>query len=427
MHPRRKPTLVLLATLLVFSFLAIQPSPTTAVAIIAFIVDSTEDLPDFTPGNGHCSANQISDGPCTLRAAITEANSSIHSMHVSILVPPGIYTLSIPSGTVDSPSDGDLDILSNNSTNLIDIISTEDPGDVVITSGPNFQDRLLDIGVANVSISGIVFSGANFAIIPNRDGGGAINNYGTLKLEKTKFTDNTVSCKPGENCTSYVLGGAIRNQGSLTILDSSFIRNSADRGSAIFNASAESLIDISNSTFTQNSNSTIENWSSISILNSTFSDGDTGVFNNGQLFLRSNTLANFSNTIINADDSYVYAANNIFTTQASENFSNLGGNYASGGYNIFSDDSWPSTYSTGDLSNTDPRLGPLDDYGGPTLTHSLLVGSPAINHRLGKCFSDNHQINEDQRHFPRDDGACDTGAFEHSGVFFKMHLPFIRR
>jgi len=34
---------------------------------------------------------------------------------------------------------------------------------------------------------------------------------------------------------------------------------------------------------------------------------------------------------------------------------------------------------TGDIRNTDPKLGPLAYYGGPTATHILLTGSPAIN------------------------------------------------
>jgi len=33
----------------------------------------------------------------------------------------------------------------------------------------------------------------------------------------------------------------------------------------------------------------------------------------------------------------------------------------------------------GDQTNTDPVLGPLQDNGGPTLTHALLPGSPAVN------------------------------------------------
>ena len=301
MYPRRKPTLVLLVTLLVFCFLAIQPSPAKAMAELTFLVNSTEDLPDFAIGNSVCSANQISGGPCTLRAAITEANANIEGNPVTILVPPGVYTLIIPPGTVDSPSNGDLDILSRNSTNLITIKSTGAAGEVVISTADDFHDRILEIGVANVSIRDIVFSGANFAIRRMQDGGGAINNKGTLKLEKTKFTDNSVWCKPEEDCTGYVVSGAIRNEGTLSIVDSSFIRNSADNGSAIFNT-ASGIIDISYSTFTQNSKTTLANHSSISILNSTFSEGVTGIANYGQLFLRSNTFANFSETIRNSPD-----------------------------------------------------------------------------------------------------------------------------
>ena len=33
----------------------------------------------------------------------------------------------------------------------------------------------------------------------------------------------------------------------------------------------------------------------------------------------------------------------------------------------------------GDQINTDPLLGPLQDNGGPTVTHALLPGSPAID------------------------------------------------
>ena len=52
------------------------------------------------------------------------------------------------------------------------------------------------------------------------------------------------------------------------------------------------------------------------------------------------------------------------------------------GYNIFSDDTCPAT-GTGDLINTDPLLGELGWWGGPTMTLPLLYGSPAIDHRDG--------------------------------------------
>jgi hypothetical protein len=54
------------------------------------------------------------------------------------------------------------------------------------------------------------------------------------------------------------------------------------------------------------------------------------------------------------------------------------GPVASGGHNIDSDGSRGLT-AAGDMPNTDPLLGPLADNGGPTLTHALLPGSPAID------------------------------------------------
>ena len=51
-------------------------------------------------------------------------------------------------------------------------------------------------------------------------------------------------------------------------------------------------------------------------------------------------------------------------------------------------------------------LGPLADNGGPTLTHALLAGSPAIDAAdTAVCPA------TDQRGVARD-AACDVGAFE---------------
>jgi hypothetical protein len=49
------------------------------------------------------------------------------------------------------------------------------------------------------------------------------------------------------------------------------------------------------------------------------------------------------------------------------------------GYNVSSDDGAGYLNGPGDQINTDPLLGPLQDNGGPTFTHELLPGSPAIN------------------------------------------------
>jgi hypothetical protein len=78
----------------------------------------------------------------------------------------------------------------------------------------------------------------------------------------------------------------------------------------------------------------------------------------------------------------------------------------SGGSNVISDGSCNPIAS--DQSATDALLGPLADNGGPTLTHALLVGSPAI-----EAADDGGCPATDQRGVTRPQGtSCDVGAFE---------------
>jgi hypothetical protein len=82
------------------------------------------------------------------------------------------------------------------------------------------------------------------------------------------------------------------------------------------------------------------------------------------------------------------------------------------GYSLCSDNSAVLT-ATGSLNNTDPKLGPLDDYGGPTLTMALLAGSPAIDAIPAVLAPAT-----DQRGRPRPFGAAsDIGAFEWSPLY----------
>src|SRR5437868_1396022 len=58
---------------------------------------------------------------------------------------------------------------------------------------------------------------------------------------------------------------------------------------------------------------------------------------------------------------------------------NNGGTITSLGYNLSSDNGGGFLTALGDQINTDPMLGPLQNNGGLTFTHELLIGSPAIN------------------------------------------------
>jgi hypothetical protein len=94
----------------------------------------------------------------------------------------------------------------------------------------------------------------------------------------------------------------------------------------------------------------------------------------------------------------------------SDAFDSLGGNVVSD----HSCDAWLDD-GLGDLDGTNPKLGLLAYYGGKTKTHSLLLGSPAINHAVDCKDASLNDIKVDQRFLPRPKpvgGKCDSGAFE---------------
>lgn len=78
------------------------------------------------------------------------------------------------------------------------------------------------------------------------------------------------------------------------------------------------------------------------------------------------------------------------------------------GHNLSSDSTCAFTNS-GSMNHTDPKLGPLTDNGGPTLTMALLPGSPATD--AGGALG---APTTDQRGAPRPQGSSvDIGAFEY--------------
>jgi hypothetical protein len=90
---------------------------------------------------------------------------------------------------------------------------------------------------------------------------------------------------------------------------------------------------------------------------------------------------------------------------------NCCGQFADLGHNLSSDGTCAFTH-VGSMNNTDPKLGPIANNGGPTPTMALLPGSPAID-----AGDTSLAPATDQRGFPRPAGlAADIGAYEYGSV-----------
>jgi hypothetical protein len=118
------------------------------------------------------------------------------------------------------------------------------------------------------------------------------------------------------------------------------------------------------------------------------------------------------------NDGIFRAEDSIFSGNGSNDFSGV---LISEGYNLIQNTNGCTITGknrTGDIYGADPLLGPLQDNGGPTWTHALLPGSPAID------AGSSGGLNTDQRGAPRPydvpgipnaaDGS-DIGAFEYQG------------
>jgi hypothetical protein len=151
-----------------------------------------------------------------------------------------------------------------------------------------------------------------------------------------------------------------------------------------------------------------------------------GIANGGTLTISNSTLS--GNTAYGALGS---TGGGIYNSAASATLQNSivanspsGGNcygtVTSKGYNLGSD-STCNLSGPGDLNNTDPMLGPLQNNGGPTQTMALPSGSPAIDAGNPRGCTDGlgHLLKTDQRGKPRpnpeDTGGCDIGAYERQG------------
>jgi hypothetical protein len=220
-----------------------------------------------------------------------------------------------------------------------------------------------------------------------------------MTINNSAISGNTAAndCR---NFPCFTAGGGIYNKpfGQLTINNSTISGNSAPIGSGIYNI--RGTVTIKNTTINGNR-------------------GDSGlaadaVFGSGGAVTMSNTTVagNYGAGIVVTDSGTATLQNSI----VANNLVNCFG-VTSNGYNLSSDTNCKFN-GPGDMNSIDPKLGPLQNNGGPTRTMALPSGSPAIDAGSPSGCSDSRGrlLKTDQRGMPRPDkedtGGCDIGAYE---------------
>ena len=282
--------------------------------------------------------------------------------------------------------------------------------------------------------------------------GGGIHSSGDVTITNGTLFSNSAETSGGAICTSFALtitdtvlsenvagenGGAICNtHGSTTITRSTLSDNEASSGGGLYyNAMSYVTLTVNDTTLVRNSaivdGGAILNKSTAGICNSTFSENTAGSFGGGIRALDSSilTIKNSTFALNNASSAgggiytdtgtTVNSKNTVIASNGATGAPDVVGTYTSQGHNVVGDPTGSSGFTNGvngdqvgsSASPIDPKLGPLQNNGGPTETHALLTGSPAID------AGDNTDAPDtDQRGMTRIvNGTIDIGAYELDG------------
>jgi len=286
-------------------------------------------------------------------------------------------------------------------------------------------------GIANENEMTILAS----TIIGNdagKDGGGVFNT-GNLTIEQTMLAHNE----------SFTLGGGVHNTGVISVQNSTFENNSTGFDGGGLNTYSDATVR--GSTFVGNRSTRGGGLASVggdtTLLNSTFSantasDTGGGLFNMGPGIgeteyggaLQANHITVAYNSAatgggIATSGGLLEIKNSIVAYSPTGADCYTGGaDFAAIADNIDSDGSCAGFTLSGD-----PLLGPLANNGGPTHTHALTSGSPAIDAAPDCTTIGGAPVPNDQRGVMRPVGAfCDLGAYEaEEGVAGPPDVPVV--
>ncbi|MGI9020389.1 MAG: choice-of-anchor Q domain-containing protein [Solirubrobacterales bacterium] len=172
-----------------------------------YTVNSTDDRVDADVSDGVCAA---SDGTCTLRAAISQANEVAGNDLIELRK--RTYRLTLPKTASPSNEEGALEV-----TEAVGI-EGRGAGDTIIKQTVN--DRVLTSlagGLPGARLDDLTITGGRVTAPGNQFGGG-IFNEGTLSLAGVVVRDNEVIPKPP--AANSFGGGILQDDGILLISDS---------------------------------------------------------------------------------------------------------------------------------------------------------------------------------------------------------------
>jgi hypothetical protein len=290
-----------------------------------------------------------------------------------------------------------------------------------------------------VTISGLTIANGYDSVFSDAAGGGILNELASLTLTNCVLLDNSaelgagvfndaglllfglpgaatltlIDCTLDGNISENGAGGAILNASlytapaSLVVQRCTLSGNSAAHGGGIFNM-GNATAQIVNSTLSGNlatsqaGGGIDNNQGGVVRLDSCTLSGNNALNGQGGGIAVQQATLQIRNTLLSAGT----AGANLWIDPASAS------TVQSFGYNLSSDDGAGWLAAAGDRVNTDPLLGPLQDNGGPTATHALLPGSPAIDTGAVTDIA-GVPVATDQRGLARPQGgAADIGAFE---------------
>jgi Putative Ig domain len=266
----------------------------------------------------------------------------------------------------------------------------------------------------NLTLQSVTLSGGSFGGVSNNwtlgiknstisgnSGGGVDNSFGTLAVENSTISGNTAG----------VGGGIFNYSGTVTIANSTISGNTASTGGGIINCSGPygSSFISNNSTISGNIANQGGGVSNGPYCGLYFPGGSNLSLNNSLIVGNQAAVAPEIQNVTDCPSPFGCRPNTI----NANNFNLFGTNGDTGvcGFTPGPTDIVPAPgVGIADI------LSPLADNGGPTRTHALLAGSPAVDAgNPNGCLDDQGSLLlSDQRGFPRPSAGtfCDIGSYE---------------